>query len=1395
MSNTEKAKPKRLLSLFLTLAMVLGMLPAMSMTASAYTAGDIEGTTGTGTVDDPVVCDTFAEFKAAMENTEIICVKLNGVSGSNGDMPSQASLAAAISNTTYKRLTIEGTNTFTSPLNGMNDCLIWPRNDLTINGTGTLKYVHGNTGGTGAVINMASNVSIQINGNVTLEGGANGTSFGYAIFAHAGTTYINGGSFIGYSAMIANDADMSAVTISGSANLTINGGNFSASLHPSSPEGKKAHSLSITSTATGAISIKAGTFPQGIDIDATGKTIETCGYFNEAKEISVNGSVIAASESTEALIGQNVEVSNIASIRNLSATVTKPADGASPVFSATAGDDSYAVTVNKWYNGGTAENPNIPNTMSASDTFVAGNPYVVEVIFTPKEGYLIRSDRSVTINGLNAVFCGSQSGTGAVYYRVAFTAKASADSGTKDDPYIVTTYAELKDLMATAPKDGSTRYIKLGADLISNGNSNDNDLELVDARARVDLAGHSITRDEYTADWSVFFVHCGYLTVRDSVGTGRVVENIRGAKYPNVFNVTSDAHLTIEGGTFESKTGNVILGQGSTTVINGGTFTNEATKFDDAYRVINFYAGKLTINGGDFRGRRYGIEFNKGLEVTINACTVSLSSDYGFLIKVNGGSLDSSRFGEYSKIVDAEGKELWYYESVKGAYCRVIGSIPVTKVAIEGIVPPVAGETPSNIVGGDTVLEHCSIDKYIGGEHVGENTVEWVDCNTMNPVETFEAGKLYMVTIRLVADEGYMFSTKAAAYETLTVNGDDDAFVWKVQNDGKYAYIGYFFEAVAAGAAVKTVDISVSDNFTDYMTAGPDVTVTGSNFSSDLSGLWHTWNDKDLSGTNKSVAGMSYYKTITLTATGDYKFNVATAVNVTGGGKLNYNNISEDGKTMTVSVKATATEHEHDYGLAMKYNSSNHWYECSICGEKKDFGSHSLKYYSTGAGPAPGTTVTFTCHCGYSEDHTMPGTSVSEFYAVAVRPSVNMALIENSVYLKSWWAEVAEIVPGSTKWYKNDETTPLPVGYIFQSGEDYKVTVQFKAKDGYSFNDSMTGDGSGAWYEKGIDILSTYNYNTEVSADNRYVTATGYYSASSVGVAHTVSAALPTFTPGDKFSDAKYDYNSIFTVDGTASSIGTVSVVFDDATTMVKYDVSNGEWKAYTSSGGWIDYTGTKTLDELLTIQKGVEYEIYFRDQTSSGYVDSAKSLEVADPGNSLTREVHFYSYSDAAAAAKAIYFFDSDGQSGGVTVLGTATRFGSQTDDMTIQLIKSGESEAAYEAIVKGDAAGYSIAGVLPGTYTMKVMKQNHVTREYTVIVGTNPVVQDVEIWLLGDVNGDGTINAKDKKVIYNHINDSSKELTGYTFDVGDVNGDGTINAKDKKLIYNHINGSSLWT
>ena len=101
--------------------------------------------------------------------------------------------------------------------------------------------------------------------------------------------------------------------------------------------------------------------------------------------------------------------------------------------------------------------------------------------------------------------------------------------------------------------------------------------------------------------------------------------------------------------------------------------------------------------------------------------------------------------------------------------------------------------------------------------------------------------------------------------------------------------------------------------------------------------------------------------------------------------------------------------------------------------------------------------------------------------------------------------------------------------------------------------------------------------------------------------------------------------------------------------------------------------------------------------------------------------------------------YFTAKGEPTGVTVSGTATSFGSDTDDVTIELYAEGSATADYTVTVKGNSANYSIAGVLPGTYTMKVMKQNHVTREYTVTVGSSNVVQDVKIYLLGDVTGDG--------------------------------------------------------
>ena len=157
--------------------------------------------------------------------------------------------------------------------------------------------------------------------------------------------------------------------------------------------------------------------------------------------------------------------------------------------------------------------------------------------------------------------------------------------------------------------------------------------------------------------------------------------------------------------------------------------------------------------------------------------------------------------------------------------------------------------------------------------------------------------------------------------------------------------------------------------------------------------------------------------------------------------------------------------------------------------------------------------------------------------------------------------------------------------------------------------------------------------------------------------------------------------------------------------------------------------------------------------------------------------------------------YFTAKGEPAGVTVSGTATSFNSDTDEVIIQLTESGAAEASYEAVVKGNTASYSIADVPAGTYTMKVMKQNHVTREYTVTVGSSNVVQDVKIHLKGDIDGNGTVTTMD----YMRVNSHAKGitlLTDYALKCADVVGtDGKVTTMDAMRVNAHARGTAkLW-
>ena len=136
---------------------------------------------------------------------------------------------------------------------------------------------------------------------------------------------------------------------------------------------------------------------------------------------------------------------------------------------------------------------------------------------------------------------------------------------------------------------------------------------------------------------------------------------------------------------------------------------------------------------------------------------------------------------------------------------------------------------------------------------------------------------------------------------------------------------------------------------------------------------------------------------------------------------------------------------------------------------------------------------------------------------------------------------------------------------------------------------------------------------------------------------------------------------------------------------------------------------------------------------------------------------------------------------------------FGNKNAETTLQLWDSTGSMVA-ETYITGNNAEYSFGNISLGVYTLLVNKQNHTTREYTVTLGSGAITQSVELHLVGDITGDETINARDKKMLFNHIAGTAI-LEDYDFAVADVTGDNMLNARDKKMIYNHIAGtSSLW-
>lgn len=214
-----KQKINRLLSLLLCFVMILGLMPAMSMTAFACTEGEILGTTGIGTESDPVIVDTYAEMKAALECEDDLYIKVVGfdhtttaggrtyrelVAGTDYT-PGMNQGAIIIPNGTTKHLTIATDiicyGEATAEANTMWT-FIHNRGTLSIDGTGKLAFNFNATSqwnGINAIV--LNRGELEVSGSVTFDATQNTATptNGFAIVngnGNSAKTKICGGTFI-----------------------------------------------------------------------------------------------------------------------------------------------------------------------------------------------------------------------------------------------------------------------------------------------------------------------------------------------------------------------------------------------------------------------------------------------------------------------------------------------------------------------------------------------------------------------------------------------------------------------------------------------------------------------------------------------------------------------------------------------------------------------------------------------------------------------------------------------------------------------------------------------------------------------------------------------------------------------------------------------------------------------------------------------------------------------------------------------------------------------------------------------------------------------------------------------------------------------------------------------
>ena len=389
--------------------------------------------------------------------------------------------------------------------------------------------------------------------------------------------------------------------------------------------------------------------------------------------------------------------------------------------------------------------------------------------------------------------------------------------------------------------------------------------------------------------------------------------------------------------------------------------------------------------------------------------------------------------------------------------------------------------------------------------------------------------------------------------------------------------------------------------------------------------------------------------------------------------------------------------------------------------------------------------------------------------------------------------------------------TPLDKNELTSDGDAMDFYQTFFVDEGWEYDREKLET---TRYEAG-----TYAHELKIYLANQSAAGTKYYFSPDVRVlvnGHEVQLIDGYGDPGYKGNSLQLAYYFVSDprpslINGTIKGLnapvtGALAQTADELTVTGRDSAGVTNDKMYVSGLAWFidaNENGVLDEDERCTPENGFTQDGRFMGgKKYSAFVTLSVEAEDGRINNTaFTLKLDGIDTPLSTSQAQGVYTFPET-EIVGYGVSGNVESFNSGTDPVTIQLIEQGQSEPAYETIVSGGTqsgnkftASYSFSDVPSGTYTMKVMKKNHVTREYTVTVGSADVTQNVKICLLGDIDGNGTVTTMDAMRANSHARGVTL-LTDYALKCADVVGtDGKVTTMDAMRINAHARGTAkLW-